>query len=79
LVESTTTVLEGPEEAAIVAAILKLRDDVTGWEDLGDDWHKVVDESKHAVFELVNEFFQSKLLAIQEVAEFLEEIKQEEH
>jgi hypothetical protein len=79
LVESTTMVLEGPEEAAIVAAILKLRDDVTGWEDLGDEWHTVVDESKHAVFDLVNEFFQAKLMAIQEVADFLEELEKEEH
>jgi len=79
LIENATSVLEGPDETAIVKAILRLRDDVTGWEDLGEDWSKVVDESKHAVFELVNVFFREKLLAIQEVAEFLEQVEQEEH
>jgi hypothetical protein len=79
LIHDVTAVLEGPTESQIVDALLKLRDDVTGWEDLGDDWMKVVDESRHQTLELVNEYFKEKLLAISDVAEFLEELEQEPH
>ena len=40
--------------------------------DLGADWSTVITDSRAKVEQLVNEFFEAKLLGIPEVREFLE-------
>ncbi|MGD1995185.1 MAG: hypothetical protein PVH62_00275 [Anaerolineae bacterium] len=74
LVRDVIACTEGPEEQEIVMELLRLRDDVTGWEDLEGGWDRVIAGSRARVEEMVNAYFQEKLLAIQDVVEFLEEL-----
>ena len=72
LIQNVVKVCEGPLEREIVMALIRLRDDVTGRVDLGADWSTVIADSRAKVEQLVNEFFEAKLLGIPEVREFLE-------
>ena len=72
LIQNVVKVCEGPLEGEIVMALLRLRDDITGRMDLGADWSTVITDSRAKVEQLVNEFFEAKLLGIPEVREFLE-------
>lgn len=74
LIRDVITCCEGPLETEIVMALIRLRDDITGRVDLGEDWGPLLADSRTKVEGLVNEFFQAKLLGIPEVQEFLEEI-----
>jgi len=67
-------VVEGPLETEIVMALIRLRDDVTGRVDLGDDWGVLIAESRAKTEELVNRFFEEKLLGIPDVREFIESL-----
>jgi hypothetical protein len=67
-------VVEGPLETEIVMALIRLRDDVTGRVDLGDDWGVLIAESRAKTEELVNRFFEEKLMGIPEVREFIESL-----
>jgi hypothetical protein len=58
-------------ESEIVMALLRLRDDITGWMALGDDRGALISDSRDSVERLVNEFFKEKLLAIPQSREFL--------
>jgi hypothetical protein len=58
-------------ESEIVMALLRLRDDITGWMELGDDRGPLISESRHKVEGLVNEYFQDKLLAIPDARDFI--------
>jgi len=72
LIRNVVEVCEGPLETEIVMALIRLRDDVTGRVDLGDDWGTLIADSRTKVEQLVNQFFEAKLLGIPEVREFLE-------
>ena len=72
LIQNVVKACEGPLEGEIVMALIRLRDDVTGRVDLGADWSTVITDSRAKVEQLVNEFFEAKLLGIPEVREFLE-------
>ena len=72
LIQNVVQACEGPLEGEIVMALIRLRDDVTGRVDLGADWSTVIADSRAKVEQLVNEFFEAKLLGIPEVREFLE-------
>ena len=74
LIRDVVTICEGPLEVEIVMALIRLRDDVTGLVDLGEDWGPLVADSRAKVEQLVNEFFQAKLLGIPEVREFLDSL-----
>ena len=76
LIRNVITTCEGPEEQEIVMALLRLRDDVTGWNEMeSGDRHEVIAESREKVEELVNIYFRERLLAIPEVAAFLETLQ----
>ena len=72
LIRNVVQCCEGPSEVEIVMALIRLRDDVTGLVDMGEDWGPLIADSRAKVEQLVNEFFQAKLLAIPEVREFLD-------
>ena len=72
LIRNVVEVCEGPLETEIVMALIRLRDDVTGRVDLGADWGTLIADSRAKVEQLVNDFFEAKLLGIPEVREFLE-------
>jgi hypothetical protein len=74
LIRNVVEVVEGPLETEIVMALIRLRDDVTGRVDLGDDWGVLIAESRAKTEELVNRFFESKLMGIPEVREFIESL-----
>jgi len=78
LVRDVVSCCEGPQETEVVMALLRLRDTVTGLEDMGDEWEKVIEDSRHTVEEMVNLYFREKLLAIPEVAAFLDDLQSEE-
>ncbi len=72
LIRNVVEVCEGPLETEIVMALIRLRDDITGRVDLGEDWDTLIADSRAKTEQLVNEFFKVKLLGIPEVQEFLE-------
>ncbi|MDY6877794.1 MAG: hypothetical protein SWK90_16555 [Chloroflexota bacterium] len=72
LIQNVVKVCEGPLETEIVMALIRLRDDVTGRVDLGADWGTLIVDSRAKVEQLVNDFFEAKLMGIPEVCEFLE-------
>jgi hypothetical protein len=74
LIRNVVEVVEGPLETEIVMALIRLRDDVTGRVDLGDDWGVLIAESRAKTEELVNRFFEEKLMGIPEVREFIESL-----
>lgn len=72
LIRDVVETVEGPMESEIVMALLRLRDDITGWIELGDDRDALVADSQRKVKRLVNAYFKEKLLPIPQVEEFLE-------
>jgi len=74
LIRDVLQCCEGPEEQEIVTALLRLRDDVTGWAALGAERGDVIAESRATVENVVNAYFRERLLVIPEVAAFLEEL-----
>ncbi|HEY68929.1 MAG TPA: hypothetical protein G4N97_11740 [Thermoflexia bacterium] len=74
LIQNVVKTCEGPLETEIVMALIRLRDDITGRVDLGEDWAALIADSRAKVEQLVNEFFKAKLLGIPEVQEFLDEL-----
>lgn len=77
LIQDVVEVCEGPLEAEIVMSLIRLRDDITGRVNLGDDWDTLIVKSRAKVEQLVNEFFKAKLLGIPEVQEFLHSLEEQ--
>ena len=75
LIRNVIEVVEGPLETEIVMALIRLRDDITGRVDLGDGWDVLIAESRAKTEELVNRFFEEKLLGIPEAREFIESLE----
>jgi len=78
LVRAVIRITEGPLEERIVTALLRLRDGITGWEELGDARVGLLSASQNDVAELVNEYFQARLMAMPAVADYVERLAQEE-
>ncbi|MGD8996775.1 MAG: hypothetical protein PVH80_01590 [Anaerolineae bacterium] len=74
LIRDVVECCEGPMESEIVMALLRLRDDITGWMELGDDRGTLISDSRLKVERLVNKFFKEKLLAIPQAREFLNRV-----
>jgi hypothetical protein len=72
LIQNVITCCEGPMESEIVMALLRLRDDVTGWMELGDERGPFISDSRLKVERLVNTYFKDKLLAIPDARDFIE-------
>jgi hypothetical protein len=77
LIHNVVGVCEGPLETEIVMALIRLRDDITGRVDLGDDWDTLIVKSRAETEQLVNEFFKAKLLGIPEAREFLDSLEEQ--
>jgi hypothetical protein len=75
LIRDVVATTEGPEETEVVMALIRLRDDISGRVDLGDDWAPLIAESRSTVERLVNEFFKEKLLGIPGVRQFLDSLE----
>ncbi|MGD1992754.1 MAG: hypothetical protein PVI59_06140 [Anaerolineae bacterium] len=76
LIRNVIATSEGPQEQEIVMALLELRDDVTGLDDMSlEEWDQTVFDSRAQVEDMVNEYFQEKLMAIPEVMKFLDSLE----
>ena len=75
LIRNVIETCEGPLETEIVMSLIRLRDDITGRVDLGEDWSTLITDSRSKAEELVNKFFKEKLLGIPEVREFLDSLQ----
>ena len=74
LIRTVVRVCEGPEEEQIVDALLKLRDDLSGRRELGEERGLLLTESYEQVGGLVNEYFQARLFLLPEIVEYLESL-----
>lgn len=79
LIKLVVKCCEGEVEAKIVDALMKLRDDITGIEDISDEeWDKTIDDSKYLVVKLVNEYFYTRLIILPRIVKYIKEIKSKE-
>jgi hypothetical protein len=76
LIRTVVRVLEGPEEEQIIDALLKLRDDVAGRRELGDERDKLLRDSYIQVATLVNDYFEARLYLLPEIVEYIESLHQ---
>jgi hypothetical protein len=74
LIRAVIRVCEGPTEEKIVDALLKLRDDLTGRRDLGEARDELLTESYGLVGELVNQYFEERLLLMPEITAYLDSL-----
>ena len=74
LIRSVIKTTEGASEEALVDALLRLRDSVSGRRGLGEGVKEVIGESNRLVMELVNSFFRDRLLFMPEVRTFIESL-----
>ncbi len=74
LIRTVVRVCEGPEEEQIVDALLKLRDDLSGRRELGDERALLLSSSYQQVGTLVNEYFEARLHLLPEIVDYLESL-----
>jgi hypothetical protein len=75
LIRTVVRVAEGPTEEQIVDALLRLRDDLSGRRSLGEQRREVVAASYRHVGDLVNRFFEERLLVMPEIVKYLETLR----
>jgi hypothetical protein len=78
LIRQVVEAVEGPKEGELVMSLLRLRDDLSGREELGDQWDTLMSSARYDVAAMVNDFFEEKLMAIPEVRAYIEELEKEE-
>ena len=72
LIMSAINALEGPEEGKIVSQLLALRDEISGRKH--SDRGSEVDSLRHETMEAVNTYFRDRLVALPDIAAYLDEI-----
>lgn len=76
LIKLVVDTCEGEAETKIVAAIMKLRDDIAGIADISDEeWSKTISETRLLVVKLVNEYFYTRLELIPQIIAYIEKIR----
>jgi hypothetical protein len=78
LIRQVIETSEGQQESDLVMALLRLRDDLSGRHELGDDWDVILERSRKMAVTLVNEFFEAKLMAIPQVREYIASLEGED-
>jgi hypothetical protein len=76
LIQDVVAVTEGPVESEIVKALFQLRNNVAS-QRTGADWETYIRSSQQFVMNLVNDFFHAKLIAMPEIAAYLEKLEAE--
>ena len=74
LIADISSVADGPEETNLIMSLLKVRDDITGLRDLGDEWAPTLISMQHDIGVLVNEYFEGRLKGMPTIADYLERI-----
>lgn len=75
LIMDVIRVLEGAEEAEIVKQLLTLRDAITR-EETGTVLNAETEVARQRVINVVNNFFQEKLMAVPEIRQYIEEMSE---
>ena len=75
LIMSAIGAMEGPQEAQVVASLLSLRDQLSGRSET--DREENVEGVRLETMNAVNEYFHKRLVAVPEIAEYLDKIAQE--
>jgi hypothetical protein len=74
LIHNVTSAAEGPLEADLVMALIRLRDDITGRKSLGSGWESTLRQMQANINKLVNQFFEERLRAIPEVCDYIDSL-----
>ena len=72
LIMSAIGAMEGPQEAQVVAQLLRLRDELSGRKNAGRS--DEVESLRLETMSAVNDYFQKRLVALPEIAEYLDRI-----
>ncbi|MBN1657820.1 MAG: hypothetical protein JXA93_05430 [Anaerolineae bacterium] len=72
LIRTVVRVAEGAVEERLVDALLRLRDDLSGRRDLGEEWETILHASYKQVGDLVNHYFQERLFVMPEIASYVD-------
>jgi hypothetical protein len=75
LIMSAISALEGPQEAIVVAHLLRLRDQLTGRREGGRE--QEVTGVREATMAAVNEYFHERLLAVPAISEYIAQLTDE--
>jgi hypothetical protein len=78
LIRQVIDAIEGPKEGELVMSLLRLRDDLSGRHELGDQWDALMQSARCDIAAMVNDFFEEKLMAIPEVRVYIEELEKKE-
>ncbi|MBD3227408.1 MAG: hypothetical protein GF329_04395 [Candidatus Lokiarchaeota archaeon] len=77
LIKETVRVCEGPEEEKVIDSLMRLRDDVTGVEDISEEeWNDIISEARFNLVKMVNEYFYSKLEVLPQAIEYIAKIRE---
>lgn len=74
LIMSAINALEGPEEGKVVSQLLRLRDELSGLKKT--DRAEGVESLRADTMAAVNDYFQRRLTAVPEIAEYLKQVEQ---
>ena len=75
VIRAVVEAAEGPREADLVMALIRLRDHVIGRALTNEEWSQMLDEVTQLCSEMVNEYFRARLLGVPQIASFVERLK----
>ena len=71
LIRVVSAVAEGPAETALIMNLLRVRDDLTGVQKLGDAWEQTLQQMQADITAIVNEHFEQQLRALPQIDAYL--------
>lgn len=75
VIRAVVEAAEGPREADLVMALIRLRDHVIGRALTNEEWSQMLDEVTKLCSDMVNEYFRERLLGVPQIATFMENLK----
>ena len=75
VIRAVVEAAEGPREADLVMALIRLRDHVIGRALTNEEWSKMLDEVSQLCSQMVNEYFRERLLGVPQIKSFVENLK----
>lgn len=75
IIRAVVEAAEGPREADLVMALIRLRDHVIGRALTNEQWSQMLDEVTALCSQMVNEYFRERLLGVPQIKAFVENLK----
>lgn len=75
VIRAVVEAAEGPREADLVMALIRLRDHVIGRALTNDEWSQMLEEVTQLCREMVNEYFRERLLGVPQIKSYVEGLK----